>query len=496
MNVLSTRNSEIRIPATKAVIMGISEDGGLFVPERFTPLDLDSLIKTGKSGYAALCAKILGVFFDIPQNELLELTEEAYKSFDTEEVVPLQKLSEKEYVMELFHGPTLAFKDMALQVLPRLLTKSLYLHHQKEDILVLTATSGDTGKAALEGFKDVPRTAIVVFYPQDGVADMQKLQMVTQDGSNTGVYAVGGNFDDAQTGVKKLFASKEFRDEVRGYGYSLSSANSINIGRLAPQVAYYVYSYIRLVETGAVQKGDPVNFVVPTGNFGNILAAYYAKRMGLPVGRLVCASNQNNVLTDFFNEGNYDAKRTFYKTMSPSMDILISSNLERLLFEVADRDDAVVIEWMHALRKRGEYKIPQEIQTELKDGFYADCASEEMTARAIRDTFERHGYLMDPHTAVAQAVYSEYTQKTGDDTVSVVVSTANPYKFTQDVLFSLTGERTEDAFLAADRLSALTKTKIPPQIGKLKEKPVLHDQTFEKEALNKAVLGFLKDKQK
>lgn len=492
MEVISTRDSSKSVPALKAILQGIAEDGGLFVPEYFPKLELKQAAAAAEKGYAELAAFVLAKFIDMGESELRELTGEAYKGFDTPEVVPLAELSSDEYVMELYHGPTLAFKDMALQVLPRLISAGLSIHAQDRDVLVLTATSGDTGKAALEGFKDVARTGIVVFFPVDGVAPMQRLQMVTQDGKNTFVSAVEGNFDDAQTGVKNLFGDPAFRAEVDAAGYSLSSANSINFGRLVPQVAYYVYAYARLAQEGRIELGEPVNFCVPTGNFGNILAAYYAKRMGIPVKKLICASNKNNVLTDFFNRGSYSVQREFFKTMSPSMDILISSNLERLLFEISGRDDDAVKQWMDALVNKGGYNVPEAARAELEQDFYADFCSEEETAETIKRTFEEYGYLIDTHTAVAQCVYEKYVKETADSTPTVVVSTANPYKFTQDVLEAVTCEREEDAFIAADKLCAATGEPIPAQIVELKTKPVLHGGVVAKGDQISAVREFLR----
>ncbi len=491
MQVISTRDSSKSMPALKAILQGIAEDGGLFVPEYFPRLELKQAAEAAEKGYAELAAFVLEKFIDMGMDELRALTKEAYSSFDTEEVVPLAELSADEYVMELYHGPTLAFKDMALQVLPRLISAGLDIHKQDKDVLVLTATSGDTGKAALEGFKDVPRTGIVVFFPVDGVAPMQRLQMVTQDGKNTYVSAVEGNFDDAQTGVKNLFGDAAFRAEVDAAGYSLSSANSINFGRLVPQVAYYVYAYAKLAQEGRIELGEPVNFCVPTGNFGNILAAYYAKRMGIPVGKLICASNKNNVLTDFFQRGSYNADREFFKTMSPSMDILISSNLERLLFEISGREDGTVRQWMDALVSKGGYDVPESARAELETDFYADFCTEEETASAIKRTFAEYGYLIDTHTAVAQCVYEKYVKDTADATPTVVVSTANPYKFTQDVLAAVTGEQEEDAFIAADKLRAATAKAIPAQISELKTKPVLHGGVVAKGDQISAVREFL-----
>ncbi|HBU12048.1 MAG TPA: threonine synthase [Clostridiales bacterium] len=494
MDVVSTRDASHKMPATRAVLKGIAEDGGLFVPEYFPRLDMAKLKELAGGGYVPVAAHILGEFFEIDRQTLEKMAGRAYAGFDSGAVAPLSKFSDSEYVMELTHGPTLAFKDMALQVLPQLMSESLKLHEQKHDILVLTATSGDTGKAAMEGFRDVPRTAILVFYPESGVAAMQKLQMVTQEGGNIGVCAVNGNFDDAQTGVKALFSDAAFAREAAEHGYTLSSANSINIGRLIPQVAYYVYAYVKLLLEGGIREGEQINFCVPTGNFGNILAAYYAARMGLPVGRLICASNQNNVLTEFFRKGRYNARREFYKTMSPSMDILISSNLERLLFELAGRDGGAVKAWMDALSEKGEYTIPEKMAQELEKSFYADCCDETETAETIKDIFTSYGYVMDPHTAVAQCVYEKYVETTGDQSVTVVMSTASPYKFTQDVLRALTGKDVPDAFAAAEELSRLTKLAVPGQISTLKEKPALHNGVVEKGGQIGVVRKFIEGK--
>lgn len=491
MNVTSTRGEAKQIPALQAVLEGIADDGGLFVPTAFPRLDTDALRRDSEKGYPEVAARILAQFFEIDHATLRSLTAEAYAAFDVPEIVPLRNLGGGAHVMELFHGPTLAFKDMALQVLPRLMSLALEKYGGREDALVLTATSGDTGKAALEGFRDVPRTSVFVFYPLDGVAEMQRLQMTTQRGANVGVCAVKGNFDDAQTGVKQLFMDKDFNARIRRAGRFLSSANSINIGRLVPQIAYYCHSYARLVAAGEISCGDGVDFVVPTGNFGNILAGHYAREMGLPVRKLVCASNSNNVLTDFFNRGEYDARREFFKTMSPSMDILVSSNLERLLYEICDRDCAVVRKWMGALAEKGCYDIPAAARERLAEGFYADFCPDAETAAAIRKTFEEKKYLMDPHTAVAMAVYEKYRARVGDAAPAVIVSTASPYKFTPDVWRALTGETVADAFEAAARLSAFTGTAIPPGIGELRELPEIHGAATEKDDLGGAVMNFL-----
>ncbi|MEG0784516.1 MAG: threonine synthase [Christensenella sp.] len=491
MQVLSTRGKTNAVPATQAVLKGIAADGGLFVPESFPQINLEEMQSYAAHEYDILAARVLRYFFDMDDAALYEITQQAYGTFDVSQVVPIKRLTQSEYVMELTHGPTLAFKDMALQVLPRLIRRALDIHKQHENVLILTATSGDTGKAALAGFKDVARTAIEVFYPADGVADMQRLQMVTQEGANVAVCGVKGNFDDAQTGVKALFADEDLKAYLKKAGYTFSSANSINFGRLIPQVAYYIYAYAKLAADGVITNGQKINFVVPTGNFGNILAGYYAQRMGLPIGKLVCASNENNVLTDFFNKNVYDANREFHKTMSPSMDILISSNLERLLFELAGRDAQQVCALMESLGQNGKYEISAAAREQLNSLFWADYCSEAETAATIKSTFEKYNYLIDPHTAVAQCVREKYKKATGDDTLSVVVSTANPYKFTQDVLYSVSGERVEDAFAAAEKLSALTGTSIPPQIAELRLKPIMHNECVETSGLNHAVREFI-----
>ncbi len=491
MDVISTRDSNHKIPAMRAVLKGISDDGGLFVPEYFPQIDIDAACRAVRQGYQEVSAMVMAQYLELDMHCLTKITHNAYDGFRGGWVAPLVNLTPNADVMELFHGPTLAFKDMALQVLPQLISQALELYDEKDDVMVLTATSGDTGKAAMEGFRDVPRTSILVFYPLNGVAPMQKLHMATQEGKNVGVCAVEGNFDDAQNGVKSIFTDSAFVREAKQRGFVLSSANSINFGRLIPQVAYYVYAYVKLVEDGVLQCGDKVNFCVPTGNFGNILAAYYAERMGIPVNKLICASNRNNVLADFFQNGRYDTRREFFRTMSPSMDILVSSNLERLLFELTDRADVLVDEWMKALGRSGHYSISLTMQNRLAELFYADCCMEDETADTIHRTYEDYGYLIDPHTAVAQCVYEKYKKQTGDDTLTVVASTANPYKFPQDVLRALNGTQTEDAFRAADMLSELTNTPVPEQIACLITKPVLHATVAEKDHLPVAVRDFI-----
>ncbi len=482
MKLKSTRSEELSVIASEAMLRGIAPDGGLFVPEYFPEIkDIDRY--TGIP-YPKICADILRLFFDDIAG-LDEIAKSAYSRFDDERVAPLKKIDDGEYVLELWHGPTLAFKDMALSVLPRLMTAAM---SGDKDILILVATSGDTGKAALEGFCNVGHIKIIVFYPEEGVSDMQRLQMVTQEGDNTKVIAVKGNFDDAQNGVKSIFTDAEFAKVLDKNGFVLSSANSINFGRLAPQIAYYFWSYVELLKSGDIKNGEKINFAVPTGNFGNILAAYYAKRMGLPVNKLICASNKNNVLTDFFNQGEYSLKREFYRTMSPSMDILISSNLERLLFEITGRDTDEVKELMKRLKGEGAYAIEGEARMVLDKDFFADWCGEEQTMKCIKDTFEKKGYLLDTHTAVAAAVYDKY-KINGDDTKTVIVSTASPYKFPGDVLSSL-GEDIAGmtSFDMAEKIAEVTGTNVPQQIRELKSKSVRHNASVEKNKMRKAVL--------
>jgi len=488
----STRNGDATITPLKGVLKGIAQDGGLFIPQHFPRLTREAVLRMEDMDYPQIAAEILSLYIDMDRAELLELTRAAYGGFDDKRVVPLEKLTDHEYVLELWHGPTLAFKDMALQILPRLMSEALKREPDGKKVLILTATSGDTGKAALEGFKDVEDTAIIVFYPDEGVSDMQRLQMVTQRGDNTFVCAVKGNFDDAQTGVKRMFGSESFNALVKSKGYDLSSANSINLGRLVPQIVYYVYSYVELLRRGVIKYGDPINVTVPTGNFGNILAAYYAKRMGLPVKKLICASNTNNVLTDFFHTGEYSAKRTFYKTISPSMDILISSNLERLLYEISGRDAQATAAWMKALLEKGTYDIAPAMLAELKRDFYADYCDDAYTKDTIRRVFRQNGYLMDTHTAVGQTVYEAYAARTGDTAVTVLASTASPFKFGQDVLNAINPALDiPEPFEAAKKLSQLAGKPVPRQIGELKTLPIRFEDSVEKTELDRTVLQFI-----
>ncbi|MDP2891929.1 MAG: threonine synthase [Bacillota bacterium] len=477
MRFISTRQRGEGISAAEAIIKGISWDGGLFVPEIFPELTLDEIKTLSAQPYEKTAAVVTGKYLtDFTDRELIEIAVEAYKGFDTVERAPLIKLRHGEYVLELWHGPTLAFKDMALQMLPHLLCASMKKTGYTGRVLILTATSGDTGKAALEGFAGVKGTAICVFYPKDGVSAAQKLQMCTQEGDNVFVCGVEGNFDDTQTGVKEIFADEAFNRYAMEKGFVLSSANSINFGRLVPQIAYYVWAYSCMASRGAVAWGQKVNFIVPTGNFGNILAAYYAKRMGLPVHKLICASNANNVLTEFFREGRYDCKRAFCRTISPSMDILISSNLERLVFELTGRDTEKVKSMMKELNDKGKYAVGENIRAILADSFWADWVDDAKTKETISKAFKKSGYLMDPHTAVGQAVYERYLDATGDATPSVAVSTASPYKFSPDVLEALCGAKNNNLSesQASRKLSKLSGTNIPDAIANLEKKPVLY----------------------
>lgn len=487
MRYQSTKGGAQRT-AAEAIVQGISPEGGLYVPEFFPALDLDTLIENA-GNYQAIAKSVFTEYLtDFTAEEIDAVISKAYaKNFDASEITPIVSVGPNESILELWHGPTLAFKDIALQALPHLMTASVKKTGEDREIYILVATSGDTGKAALMGFSDVEGTRVLVFYPQGGVSRAQRLQMVTQTGSNMDVCAVIGNFDDAQTRVKRIFADAEIAKQLDARNMRLSSANSINFGRLLPQITYYLFAYAHAVQKGSIRSGEPVNFCVPTGNFGNILAGYYAMRMGLPVHRLLCASNRNNVLTDFFHQGIYDSERPFYRSMSCSIDILVSSNLERLLFEISGRDTAQVSAWMADLKGKGCYSISEQTQSVLPDLFYADYCNEEDTLKTIRVFFERTGYLMDPHTAVAQTVYDRYADKTGDKTHTILLSTANPFKFGSDVLgaFEQAGE---DDFKNAQRLNELTGEPVPPQISELLQKPVLHDDVCTLEEMPQRIL--------
>lgn len=470
MQFLSTRGGAA-VSAAQAIVQGMCPSGGLYVPADFPQLDAESLLD---GGYASAARAVMAPYLaHVSQAALMDMIAAAYHSFDDPAVTPVRALTQQQSVLELWHGPTMAFKDVALQMLPHLMRSALDATGERRQLYILVATSGDTGKAALAGFCGVPGTRVLVFYPEGGVSRAQRLQMVTQEGDNVDVCAVRGNFDDAQTAVKRIFASPEARAQLDALGYRLSSANSINFGRLLPQITYYFTAYAALRRAGRIAPGEAVNFCVPTGNFGDILAGYYAKRMGLPVRRLICASNRNNVLADFFATGVYDDRRPFYRSMSCSIDILISSNLERLLFELAGRDAVCVRAWMRSLNETGSYAVGAAQREALAEVFAAGWCSEEDTLAAIRRVFERHGYLMDPHTAVAETVYARYAEQTGDATQTVLLSTANPYKFATAVLSAFETPGADD-FENADRLHALTGAPVPRGLSELLGKPERH----------------------
>nr|WP_288662190.1 threonine synthase [uncultured Anaerostipes sp.] len=489
----STRNSEETATASEAILKGLTSDGGLFVPDSIPKLNV-SLEDLTKMSYQEIAYAVMKEFLtDFTEEELKTCINNAYDSkFDTEEIAVTKKV-DGAYYLELFHGATIAFKDMALSILPHLLVTSARKNNVKNEIVILTATSGDTGKAALAGFADVPGTKIIVFYPKSGVSPIQEKQMVTQKGDNTYVIGIKGNFDDAQTGVKKMFSNKELAKVMNDNGFQFSSANSINIGRLVPQVVYYVKAYADLLKQGALKAGEPMNVVVPTGNFGNILASYYAKQMGIPIGKFVCASNKNKVLFDFFETGRYDRNREFYVTTSPSMDILISSNLERMIYRIAGNDAKQCAEFMAALTKDGEYVITDAMKAELSE-FFGAFGSEEETAVKIKEVYDKEGYVMDTHTAVAAVAYDKYKAATGDDkTPTVIASTASPYKFTRSVMDAIDpAYDAEDDFELVDELNKVSKTAVPKAIEEIRTAPVLHDTVCETAAMEdevKKILG-------
>ena len=491
MKFFSTRGSG-PVSGAEAIVKGIADDGGLFVPESFPEIKQEEIGDLVMLTYPERSAYVMSKFLtDFTYEELLDYTKKAYARFDGE-AAPVTKVDDGLFLLELWHGPTLAFKDIALTVLPYLLTGSKKKIGNDKKTQILVATSGDTGKAALEGFKNVEGVEITVLYPAEGVSDMQKKQMITTDGKNVHVIGIKGNFDDAQTAVKNIFADPEMKKKFSELGYELSSANSINFGRLVPQIAYYFSSYCDLVDAGEIEVGQLINFVVPSGNFGNILAGYYAKRMGLPVQHLIVASNQNDVLTDFFATGKYDAKRPFHKTMSPSMDILVSSNLERLLYEMSDRDSAVVRDWMNSLRETGYYNVDEDLLYDKVSEFIGYCSNEQETMDTIDNFYDDYSYLIDPHTAVGVSAFFKYLNEFYDDTTpTVIVSTASPYKFPQSVLASCCHVAEEDALKAAKKLARITSTEIPEQIASLDNKPILHDKVVSKAEIPAAVLAFV-----
>lgn len=495
---ISTRGGSERLSSAQAIIQGLAHNGGLFVPENIPHISAETLASWVSLNYFERAFEVLKLFLtDYTEQELKECIEKAYGNhkFDHSAIAPVCAIDQNTFMLELWHGPTSAFKDMALQLLPQLLSTALKKTGESHEIMILVATSGDTGKAALAGFQDVEQIKIMVFYPDEGVSAIQKLQMVTQEGHNVSVMAVEGNFDDAQTGVKQIFNNKEFAEKLNQSQVRLSSANSINWGRLVPQIVYYFSAYLDLVAQGQLKMGDSMNVTVPTGNFGNILAGYIAKKMGLPIDRLICASNNNNVLTDFLRTGSYNAKRQFYKTISPSMDILISSNLERLLYLLTE-DTAQVDTWMKALSSEGYYEISKELLAEIKEHFWAEWVDDVKTGEEIAHVFKSHHYLMDPHTSVAYEVTEKYRQATGDMKPCIILSTASPFKFNNSVLAAVTGcNESEIAqkneFELLKELSDLSEWSVPANLVSLQSKPVRHERVCSTKAMQDCVAQFL-----
>ena len=493
----STRNNEIRVTASQAIAQGISEEGGLFVPCEIPHFDLEKISQMTNMSYIQRAKTVLKEFLtDFTQDELDYCVQGAYASekFSSEKIAPTVNVKGNKNILELWHGPTCAFKDMALQLLPYLMTVSAKKTADGKTIVILVATSGDTGKAALEGFKDVNGTRIVVFYPNNGVSEIQKLQMVTQEGNNVSVAAVNGNFDDAQNGVKKIFTDADYAELLGRNGFKLSSANSINWGRLVPQIVYYFSAYADMLAAGEIEYGEKINVVVPTGNFGNILAAYYASKMGLPIAKFICASNENNVLTDFIKTGVYDKNRAFHTTISPSMDILISSNLERFLYDLSGRDDKLITDWMTKLNTEGSYQVSADVKEKLMALFCAGCCDDAETMETISKTAKESGYVIDTHTAVAKAVYDKYVAETGDTTKTVIASTASPFKFNQSVLIALENHNAvlgKDEFTLLNELSEKSGMEIPKSLAELKNKPVAFDLVCNKGEMQAVVSDFL-----
>ncbi len=492
MKYTSTRDNSLSVTSAVAISQGISKEGGLFVPCEFPQFSLNKISEMVSMSYIERAKTVLREYLtDFTEEELDYCVNGAYKAskFSSEKIAPVVNIGGNENILELWHGPTCAFKDMALQLLPYLMTVSAKKAVDGKKIVILVATSGDTGKAALEGFKDVENTKILVFYPVDGVSKMQKLQMATQEGNNVAVCAINGNFDDAQSAVKSIFTDNGIKQELAKKNMMFSSANSINWGRLVPQIVYYFSAYCDLAEQGRIKVGDEINVVVPTGNFGNILAAYYAKKMGLPVKKLICASNNNNVLTDFLTSGEYDKNRSFYTTTSPSMDILISSNLERLLYHISGNDDKLITDLMSSLQSTGKYSVSSEMLNSIKADFAAGFASEEQVKATIKD----HGYLFDTHTSVAVRVYEDYVKNESDDIPTVIDSTASPYKFPKSVYTAKLGitEFDGDEFKALEELNAITGVEIPEPIKALKDKPVRFTDVCNKENMSEMVFKLL-----
>ncbi len=495
MNLLyqSTRNTDETVTASAAILKGLADDGGLYVPQSIPTLDVD-LAALSKMSYQEIAYEVMKLFLtDFSEEELKDCIKKAYdQKFDTPQIAPVREANGTWY-LELFHGSTIAFKDMALSILPHLMTTAAKKNQIKEEIVILTATSGDTGKAALAGFANVPGTKIIVFYPKDGVSAVQEMQMITQKGNNTYVIGIEGNFDDAQTGVKKIFGNKQLAMELKEKGYRFSSANSINIGRLVPQIVYYVYSYVELIRKGVLKEGEELNVVVPTGNFGNILAAYYAKEMGIPIHKLICASNENKVLYDFFTTGIYDRNREFILTTSPSMDILISSNLERLIFKIAGEDAKKNQSFMTSLKETGCYQITPEMKKRLSD-FVGGYATERQICDMIEKIYKSDHYVIDTHTAVAASVYEDYQTQTKDGTKTLIVSTASPYKFARSVMSAIhPADREISDFELIDKLSDISGTKIPQAIEEIRTAPILHNTVCKAEEMQKTVERILSE---
>ena len=494
MQYISTRDREQQFSASQAIAKGLADDGGLLTPVYLPKLPRRALEELKDMSYQQRAVYVMKLFLDeFTVKELTDFANAAYgpEKFDTPAVAPVRGLDSNTFCLELWHGPTCAFKDMALQMLPHLLTASLRKQEEEKTVCILVATSGDTGKGALEGFKDVDHTRILVFYPKDGVSAIQELQMVTQEGGNVGVCSVVGNFDDAQTGVKKLFSDEKLRQELAQRGFFLSSANSINWGRVLPQIVYYISAYCDLVRDEKIQLGDPINVCVPTGNFGNILAAYYAKDMGVPINKLICASNSNNVLTDFLRTGVYDRNRTFYNTMSPSMDILISSNLERLLYAITGEDQQVW-EYMDELNRTGRYEVSERVKEKIQRLFVGYCCDDTVTQKVISTIYRSFDYIIDHHNAVGFSALTQDLEAIGDMTPSVVASTASPFKFCDNVLGALGETNLRDGLDILDQLSEKTGQPVPAPLAGLRGKQPRFQRTEEKEHMVDAVLDMLK----
>lgn len=494
---ISTRNNYQKVSAATAIKLGMVPEGGLFVPEEIPQLPFQKLKDLKGAPYQKIAKTVLSLYLDdYSQEEIKSCVEKAYniQNFKHQDVAPLREINKNAFILELWHGPTAAFKDMALQIMPYLLSLAIKKKEAKKETVILVATSGDTGKAALEGFKDVPGIKIIVFYPEQGVSKIQELQMKTTGGNNTYVVAVEGNFDDCQSAVKEIFGDGPITSRLDAHGYELSSANSINWGRLLPQIVYYFAAYLKLWNDKEIEEGEKINFVVPTGNFGNILAAWYAYKMGLPINKLICASNENKVLTDFFKTGTYDRNREFKQTMSPSMDILISSNLERFLYEINGHDGEKIAEWMKQLNTTGKFAIEFEVKEDITEILAADYAEEEETLSTIKEVFEKIGYTLDTHTAVGVKVYNKYVQKTQDQTKTVIDSTASPFKFNSSVLQALQGHTTlqgKKEFDVLKELSNISGNPIHPALQDLDKQPIRHTRSCNKKAIRQEIEDIL-----